>query len=140
MSDHLLGTDYIGCDILSRVIYGARVSLLVGAGGAAIASFLGIVFGLLAGYVGRWSDAVIMRVVDTILAVPYILFVLFITAVLGSSLLNVILIFGIADFPLFTRLVRGEVLALRERQFVEAAVCIGKRAAATSPFGSTRRE
>lgn len=122
-----LGTDYIGRDVLSRVIYGSRVSLLVGLGGVFIAGALGIVCGLLAGYAGGWVSTIIMRVADTILAVPWMLFVVFVAGVLGSSLVNVIMIFGVTDFPLFTRAVRGEVLALREQQFVEAARCVGVR-------------
>ncbi len=124
-SDYPLGTDYVGRDTLTRIIYGARVSLIVGIGGVTIASVLGIVSALLAGYLGGWVDIMFMRAVDVILSIPYILFVVFVVSVLGSSLLNVIIIFGIADFPLFTRLVRGEVLSLRESQFVEAAVCTG---------------
>lgn len=125
--EYLLGTDYIGRDVLSRLIYGARVSLFVGLGGVLIAGFLGIACGLLAGYAGGWLDAIVMRVADTILAVPWILFVLFVVGILGSSIVNVIIVFGITDFPLFTRTVRGEVLAMREQQFVEAAVSIGTR-------------
>jgi ABC-type dipeptide/oligopeptide/nickel transport system permease subunit len=127
LPDYPLGTDYIGRDVLSRLIYGARVSLLVGLGGVLIASFLGITCGLLAGYLGGWVEAIVMRVADTILAVPWILFVLFMVGILGSSLVNVIVIFGVTDFPLFTRTVRGEVLAVREQQFVDAAVSIGAR-------------
>jgi ABC-type dipeptide/oligopeptide/nickel transport system permease subunit len=124
---HPLGTDYIGRDVLTRVIYGARVSLLVGLGGVLIASSVGTTLGLLAGYVGGWVDGVIARAADAILSIPWILFVVFIVAILGSSLLNVILIFGIMDVPLFTRAVRGEVLTLKGQQFVEAAVSIGAR-------------
>ncbi len=123
--EYPFGTDYVGRDTLTRIIYGSRVSLIVAAGGVTIASVLGIITALLAGYLGGWVDTIFMRGVDIILAIPYILFVVFVVSVLGSSLLNVIIIFGIADFPLFTRLVRGEVLSLRESQFVEAAVCTG---------------
>jgi len=123
--DFPLGTDYIGRDVLSRVIFGSRVSLTVGLGGVCLASVLGMFFGLMAGYLGGWVDAIIARVVDIVLAVPYVLFVVVMASILGPSLVNVILIFGVADFPVFARLVRGEVLSLKESQFVEAAECTG---------------
>jgi ABC-type dipeptide/oligopeptide/nickel transport system permease subunit len=96
-------------------------------GGVFFASLLGIMFGLLAGYLGGWSDSITMRVADIILAVPWILLVVFVAGILGSNLVNVIIIFAVTAFPLFTRAVRGEVLSLREQQFVEAARCIGAR-------------
>jgi ABC-type dipeptide/oligopeptide/nickel transport system permease subunit len=123
--DHALGTDNLGRDLLSRIIYGARVSLTVGFFGVLIAGTLGLVFGALAGYLGGRVDAVIMGGVNLILALPYLLFVVVIASILGRSLINVILIFGITDSPIFARVTRGEVLRMKESGFVESAVSAG---------------
>jgi ABC-type dipeptide/oligopeptide/nickel transport system permease subunit len=125
--EHILGTDNLGRDILSRVIYGARVSLTVGFFGVLIAGSLGLVFGAIAGYMGGRVDAVIMSVVNLVLALPYLLVVIVIAAILGRSLINVILIFGITDSPIFARVTRGEVLRIRESGYVESAVSAGAR-------------
>jgi peptide/nickel transport system permease protein len=122
---NLLGTDQLGRDILSRLIYGARVSLMVGAGGVFVALVLGIIVGLMAGYARGWFEDLSMRVADVILSLPYLLFVVAILGVLGPKLQNVILVFGVADFPLFARLTRGEAIRLRSAAFVEAAEAIG---------------
>jgi len=123
--EHILGTDNLGRDLLSRLIYGARVSLTVGFFGVLIAGTLGLVFGALAGYLGGRVDAAIMGVVNLVLALPYLLFVVVIAAILGRSLINVILIFGITDSPIFARVTRGEVLRLRQSGYVESAVSAG---------------
>ncbi len=123
--EHILGTDNLGRDLLSRLIYGARVSLTVGFVGVLIAGTLGLVFGALAGYLGGRVDAVIMGVVNLVLALPYLLFVVVVAAILGRSLINVILIFGITDSPIFARVTRGEVLRLRQSGYVESAVSAG---------------
>jgi len=123
--DHVLGTDNLGRDLFSRIIYGARVSLTVGFFGVLIAGTLGLVFGAIAGYLGGRVDAVIMGAVNLVLALPYLLFVVVIAAILGRSLINVILIFGITDSPIFARVTRGEVLRMRESGFVESAVSAG---------------
>ncbi len=124
---HLLGTDSLGRDILSRIIYGTRVSLTVGFFGVLIASSLGILIGLISGYIGGRTDNIIMTFVNMILALPYLVFVVFIAAILGRSLINVIMIFGFTDIPIFVRVTRGEVLRMREQGFIEAAKSIGAK-------------
>jgi ABC-type dipeptide/oligopeptide/nickel transport system permease subunit len=123
--EYPLGTDNLGRDILSRIIYGSRVSLTVGFFGVLIASSLGVIIGLVSGYLGGKVDNAIMGVINLILSLPYLLFVVFIAAVLGRSLINVILIFGITDSPIFARTARGEVLRIRESGYIESANSIG---------------
>jgi ABC-type dipeptide/oligopeptide/nickel transport system permease subunit len=123
--EYPLGTDTLGRDMLSRIIYGTRVSLMVGFFGVLIAATLGMMAGLVAGYMGGKVDSIIMGGVNLFLAIPYLVFVVFIAAVLGRSLLNVILIFGISDSPIFARVTRGEVLRLRKSGYVESAVSVG---------------
>jgi ABC-type dipeptide/oligopeptide/nickel transport system permease subunit len=123
--EYPLGTDNLGRDILSRIIYGSRVSLAVGFFGVLIAGTLGVIIGLIAGYIGGRVDSAIMGFVNLVLSLPYLLFVVFIAAILGRSLLNVILIFGITDSPIFARTARGEVLRIRGSGYVESANSIG---------------
>lgn len=125
--EHILGTDNLGRDMLSRIIHGTRVSLTVSFFGVLIAGGLGMTIGLIAGYLGGRVDNAIMSVVNLVLALPYLVFVVFIAAVLGRSLINVILIFGLTDIPIFVRITRGETLRMRESVFVEAAESLGVR-------------
>lgn len=126
-ADHLLGTDSLGRDVLSRIIYGSRVSITVGFLGVMMAFTLGMMIGLISGYKGGRTDNVIMTLVNMVLSLPYLVFVVFVAAILGNSLVNVILIFGFTDIPIFVRVTRGEVLRLREEGFIEAARSIGQK-------------
>jgi peptide/nickel transport system permease protein len=122
---HLLGTDELGRDVLSRLLYGGRLSLTVGLVAVAIEFVVGVVIGVFSGYVGGFFDTVLMRVVDVMLAMPGLIFALFIVAVLGPSLVNVMIALGIGGIPGLVRVARASTLALREREFVEAARACG---------------
>jgi peptide/nickel transport system permease protein len=124
---YLLGTDGLGRDILSRLIEGARVSLLVGIGGALLSAVLGTSLGLLAGYFGAWVDTVIMRVVDVWQAIPSTVLAIAVVVILGPSLQNVILVLGITSWVTYARVVRAETLALRNGELVVAARVVGAR-------------
>jgi len=122
---HLLGTDHLGRDILSRLIFGARISLIIGISAVALAGTLGTLIGLVAGYRGGRIDDLCMRLTDTMLAMPFILLALAVIAVLGSSLRNIIFVLGITSWVSYARVVRAEVLTLRTREFVSAAQALG---------------
>ena len=123
--EHLLGTDQIGRDLLSRVIYGGRVSLIVGVSSVLLSSTIGILLGLAAGYFGGKLDWIIMTVVNVVLTFPFVLLALAVIAVLGPSLPNMIAVLGIAGWPIYTRVIRAETIALREREFVTAGRALG---------------
>ena len=123
--DYPLGTDHLGRDMLSRLMFGARTSLLVGLGAVAISGAIGIALGLIAGFVGGVVDEVVMRFADIQLAFPPILLAVAILAVAGGSLLNVILVLGVITWVQYARVVRGSVLSIREREFVIAARVVG---------------
>ncbi|MGI9145856.1 MAG: ABC transporter permease, partial [Chloroflexota bacterium] len=120
-----LGTDGLGRDMLSRLIEGARVSLLVALGGAALSAVLGTLLGLIAGYVGGWLDAVIMRVVDVWQAIPFTILAIAVVVILGPSLRNVILVLGVTSWVNYARVVRGETLGQRGGEIVLAARVLG---------------
>ncbi len=121
----ILGTDFLGRDILSRIIYGARVSLIVGISAVAIAGVLGTVLGILAGYRGGWADAVIMRLADFQLSVPFLVLAIAVLGILGPGLRNIIIVLGITGWVTYARVVRSEVLAVREADYITAARAIG---------------
>jgi peptide/nickel transport system permease protein len=122
---HLLGTDEFGRDLLARLVWGARVSLLAGAASAAAAMVVGVVLGLLSGFYTGWAEMLIMRATDILMAFPYILLAIAIVAGLGPGLANAMVAIAIVGFPIYVRLARGVVLSLREREFVEAARALG---------------
>ena len=122
---HLLGTDQIGRDLLSRVIYGGRVSLVIGMSAVLVSATIGVLLGLAAGYFAGRIDWMIMTLVNVMLTFPFVLLALAVIAVLGPSLINMIIVLGVADWPLYARVIRAETLAVREREFVLASRALG---------------
>jgi peptide/nickel transport system permease protein len=123
--EHIFGTDQLGRDILSRLVYGSRVTLLVAFSGTILAGVVGVVMGAISGYYGGWIDALIMRIVDIQLSFPFILLALFIAAVLGPGLQNIILIAALSGWVRYARLVRGEILSIKEMEYIEAIRSLG---------------
>ena len=123
--DHVLGTDQIGRDLLSRMIYGGRVSLLIGVAAVLVSSTIGVLLGLGAGYFGPRVDLTIMTLVNVMLTFPFVLLALAVIAVLGPSLVNMVIVLGVADWPLYARVIRAETMTLRERDFMTAARALG---------------
>ncbi|WP_256760564.1 oligopeptide ABC transporter permease [Cohnella sp. WQ 127256] len=126
-SQHLLGTDQIGRDQLSRLIYAARISLSVGIGAILISAVIGTILGLVSGYYGGWIDSIIMRVTDVFMSFPYIMLILVVASIVGPGLTNIILILGFLGWPSVARLVRGNVLSIKETDYVKASVVLGFR-------------
>lgn len=124
-AEHFLGTDQVGRDVLSRLLYGTRVSLLVGLLSTALSTLIGVVLGLISGYFGGAADMTVMRVTDMVMSFPYMLLVLVAAAIFKPGLWNIILILGFVNWPSVARLVRGNVLALRETGFVKSSRLAG---------------
>jgi ABC-type dipeptide/oligopeptide/nickel transport system permease subunit len=124
-AEHLLGTDQVGRDLLSRMIYGGRVSLVVGVSAVLLSATIGVLLGLGAGYFRGRTDWTIMTLVNVMLTFPFVLLALSVIAVLGPSLANMILVLGVAGWPIYARVVRAETMAIREREFVLAGRALG---------------
>lgn len=133
-AENLLGTDQLGRDVLSRIIYGTRVSLQVGAAAAIVAVLIGAPIGLIAGFFRGWTDFVLVQVIDIFIALPGLVLALIITAMLGPSVFNLSITLGVVTAPTVARLVRGQVFVVREMLYVEAA-----RATGASPFWIIRK-
>lgn len=123
--NHWLGTDDLGRDVLSRMIYGTRVSLTVGVAAVVLALIIGAFLGVIAGYFQGWIDTLIMRVCDVLLSIPSILLAIAIVASLGSSIENMILAIGISSIPVFARIIRASVMSVKEQEYIEASKALG---------------
>ncbi len=125
---HLFGTDDLGRDVFSRTVVGARVSLGIGFFSVLLAAVVGTTFGIVSGYLGGWVDEVMMRIIDAMMALPFLVLAIVLSAVLGASLQNTILAISVVSIPAFARIARGEAIAVKQREFIQAANALGSRA------------
>ncbi len=124
-TEYLLGTDQLGRDVLSRLIFGARISMIVGFTAVIVAGFIGTVLGIASGYLGGWIDQIVMRLTDAWLALPALTFAIFLAAIVGPSMWNIVIILGAVYWTRYARVIRSEVLSLKEREFVRLAIVAG---------------
>ena len=122
---HLLGTDTLGRDLLTRILYGSRISLMVGIIATSVALAIGVTWGIVAGYLGGIVDNVMMRIVDILYALPFAIFIILLTVVFGRSLLLLFLAIGAVEWLTMARIVRGQVLSIKQQEFIDAAITIG---------------
>lgn len=124
-ADHLLGTDLVGRDVFTRILYGSRISLLVGVGAVLLYVIIGGVLGVVAGYFGGWWDKTIMRFTDIVMSFPYFMVILVLVSILGPAVSNVVLALGVLGWPGIARIIRGSILSVKNADYVQAGVALG---------------
>ncbi len=124
-SAHWLGTDYLGRDLLTRILYGGRISLMVGFAATAVSLTIGVFYGATAGFIGGRTDATMMRIIDILYALPFTIFVIILMVLFGRNIILLFMAIGAIEWLIMARIVRGQVLTLREKEFIEAAVAMG---------------